>query len=117
GVLAGAAVLFVAFLVVKLRPRVGGRAALSAEVRAARSRAHAATDARARAEALCEAGKLSVAHGGRWTAAAGFFLRAMNADPAWAGAVEGLVSALHRRRPRLLEKILWRRLGHVPWDE
>ena len=116
-VLAGTAVAFLSFLLVKMRPGGGGRGALSADVRAARARAHAATTPRARAEALVEAGRLSVRSGGRWTAAAGFFLRAMNADPGWPDAVQQLVSTFHLRRPRLLEKMLWRRLGHLPWDD
>jgi hypothetical protein len=115
--LAAAAVLFLAFLLLKLRPTSGRRGALSADVRAARARAYAATTPRARAEALCEAGALAVKQGRRWTAGAGFFLRAMNADPAWPEAVANTVAALHRRRPKLLEKILWRRMAHVPWDE
>jgi hypothetical protein len=71
---------------------------------------------RARAEALCEAGELAVQAGARWTAAVGFFLRAMNADPTWPDAVDRMVAALHKRRARALEQILWRRLAHVPWD-
>jgi hypothetical protein len=114
--LAVAAVSFLGFLLVKLRPGGGGPGALSADVRAARDRAHAATTPRARAEALVEAGRLSVRTRGRWTAAAGFFLRAMNADPTWPDAVHQLVSAFKMRRPRLLEKMLWRRLGALPWD-
>jgi hypothetical protein len=31
--------------------------------------------------------------------------------------VTGLVQAFRRRRPRLLEKILWRRLSVLPWDD
>src|SRR5690242_15501373 len=114
-VLVGAAVLFLGFLVVKMRPGSPKRGALAAEVRAARARAYAAKTPRDRSEALCEAGR-AAASGARWTAAAGFFLRAMNADPTWPEGVRSTARALHRRRPRLLEKILWRRLGHVPWD-
>jgi hypothetical protein len=116
-VLAGAAVLFMAFLLVKLRPTSSRRGALSPEVQAARSRAFAATDLRARAEAFTEAGALAATHGRRYTVAAGFFLRAMHADPAYPGAVLRMVTVLHKRRPRLLEKILWRRLAQVPWDD
>lgn len=116
-VLAGVAVLFLAFLLWRMRPGTPRRVAIGAEVRAARARARAASTPRARAEALCEAGELAVKDGARWTAAAGSFLRAMNADPTWPDAVSRLVAAFRRRRPRLLEKILWRRLGHLPWDE
>jgi hypothetical protein len=59
---------------------------------------------------------LSLQGGARWTAAAGSFLRAMNADPTWPDAVAELVAAFRKRRPRMLERILWRRLGNLPWD-
>jgi len=41
----------------------------------------------------------------------------MNADPTWPAAVHQMVSTFKTRRPQLLEKVLWRRLGHLPWDE
>src|SRR5262245_46101265 len=110
-VLAVMAVLFTAFLLVKLRPLSNRRRGLAPEVRAARSRAVAATDLRARAEAFCEAGTLAATHGRRWTAAAGFFLRAMHADPTFPVAVERMVAVFQKRRPKLLEKMLWRRLA------
>jgi hypothetical protein len=116
-VLAGAAVLFLGFLLVRMWPGGPRRAALGADVRAARERARAAATPRARAEALCEAGRLSAREGGRWTAAAGFFIRALNADPTWPDAVVQLAHTFRRRRPRALEKILWRRLGLLPWDD
>jgi hypothetical protein len=115
-VLASVAVLFLAFLVWQMRPGGRHRSTGGADVRAARARAIAATSPRARAEALCEAGTLAARGPGRWTVA-GSFLRAMNADPTWPESVEQLVAALRRRRPRLLEKILWRRLGRLPWDD
>ena len=116
-VLAGAALLFLGYLLVRMRPSGGSaRGALSAEVRAARDRARKATDPRERAEAYCRAGNLALENGGRPTAAAGFFLRAIKADPTWAGAIEQVVAAFSRRRPRLLEKMLWRRLGNTTWD-
>src|SRR5690242_3013815 len=103
-VLAGAAVLFLGFLLVKMWPggRLGARTALGGEVRAARDRARGAATPRERAEALCEAGRLSVREGGRWTAAAGFFIRALNADPTGPDTVTQLVHTFRRRRPRLL---------------
>ncbi len=115
--LVAVAVLFLAFLLVQMRPGGFRREGLGGEVRAARDRAHAAKTPRERAEALCEAGSLAVRDGARWTAAAGFFLRALNADPTWPDAVALLAAAFRRRRPRLLEKILWRRLGNLPWDD
>src|ERR1700760_615116 len=96
-VLTGVAMLFLGFLIVRMRPGGSGRGALSADVRAARDRARAAATPRERAEALVEAGRLSVKSGGRWTAGAGFFLRAMNADPTWPDAVHQLVSTFKMR--------------------
>src|ERR1700684_4339555 len=104
--LVGVALLFLAFVIWRVRPGGGGRRALGQGVRAARDRARAASDPRARAEAFCEAATLAVADGARWTSATGFFLRAMSADPTWPGAVTALADAFHRRRPRMLEKIL-----------
>jgi hypothetical protein len=115
--LAGAALLFLAFVVWRVRPGGGGRLVLGPGARAARDRARAATDPRARAEAFCEAATLAVQDGARWTSATGFFLRAMSADPTWPGAVTALAGAFRRRRPRMLEKILWRRLAQLPWDD
>src|SRR5262249_5676172 len=115
--LVAVAAVFIAFLLFQMRPGLDGRRSLSADVKAARDRAREAATPRARAEALAEAGTLAVQDGARWTAAAGFFLRAMNADPTWPDAVPQLVALFPRRRPRLLEKILWRRLGHLPWDD
>ena len=40
----------------------------------------------------------------------------MRLDPCSAVPVEEAVAALERARPRLLEKLLWRRLARVPWD-
>lgn len=116
-VLAGAAVLFLGFLLVRMWPGGPRREALGAEARAARERARSAATPRARAEALCDAAKLAVRDGGRWTAAAGLFIRALNADPTWPDAVVQLAQTFRRRRPRLLEKMLWRRLGLLPWDD
>jgi hypothetical protein len=115
--LAAAAILFLGYLVVRMIPGRRRRAVLTDTVRAARQRAHEAATPHDRAAALAEAGTLAVRDGARWTAAAGFFLRAMNAEPTWTGAVQQTVEALRRRRPRMLEKILWRRLGALPWDD
>jgi hypothetical protein len=110
------AVLFLGFLLLKMRPlRVQRR--MPIEVRRARERARMAGTPRARAEALCDAAVLSARKAGRWTAAAGLFLRAMRADPTWAGPVQLAIRTLHKRRPRLLETMLWRRLAQLPWDE
>jgi hypothetical protein len=116
-VLAGVAVLFLAFLLWRMRPGGPRRRGLGAGARAARDRARAAPTPQARAEALCEAGTLAVEDGARWSSAAGAFLRAMNADPSSAFVIEQLATAFRRRRPRMLERILWRRLGNLPWDD
>lgn len=116
-VLAVAAVLFLVFLIVRVRPRGPLRGRVREEVRAARRRATEATTPRAQAEALCEAGTLALRDGPRWNLSAGLFLRAMKADPAWAELVEIVVRLFRRRRPRLLEKILWRRLSNTVWDD
>lgn len=112
--LVGAAVVFVVFLLVKMRPAWPLRARSSAEVRAARDRAREATTARGKAEALCEAGEIA-ARSALAVSSVGYFLRAMRADPEWPLAVERTARAL-ARRPRLVERIMWRRLAEVPWD-
>jgi tetratricopeptide (TPR) repeat protein len=112
--LVGAAVLFLLFLVVKLRPAGFGRPGFAAEIRAAKQRAREAKTSEARAEALAEAGRLARASG-RYALAAALFQRAMKTDPTSVDAVEHAAAALERR-PRLLESLLWRRLAHVPWD-
>jgi hypothetical protein len=114
--LAVAALLFLGYLLVRLRPGREKRAAMTDTVRAARARVLEAATPRARAEALAEVGVIAAREGGRWTSAAGYFLRAMSSDPTWPGGVQQTVASLRRRRPRMLEKILWRRLGALPWD-
>src|SRR5262245_31547912 len=113
--LAGAAVLFLAFLVLKLRPRRRGRAALGKQLREARVRAHRASTPRDKAESLCAAAKLAC-EARRWRAVAGFYLRAMNADPTWSDPIDSAIQRLERTRPTLLKTMLWRRLANVPWD-
>lgn len=114
--LAGAAALFLLFLLIKMRPARQRRDALSEAVQAARERARRAATVDERAEAFCEAGVLALRSQRRVTAAVGFFVRAMRADPTSARVIEQMCRALARRRPRLLEKILWRRLAVLPWD-
>lgn len=71
---------------------------------------------RQRAEALMHAGDLFAAERGGDLAAVGHYLRAMRADPAWIAPILKLRHLLWRDRPRMLERILWRRLAAVPWD-
>jgi hypothetical protein len=113
--LAGAAVLFLTFLVLKLRPRGRAKSVEGRKLSAARRRAASATTSRERADALCEAGRIARdAH--RFRLSAAYFLRAMNAEPTDVACVERAITALERRRPRLLEKVLWRRLANLPFD-
>lgn len=114
--LAGVSLLFLVFLVVQLRPVRGRRGGLNGEIRAARQRARAATSPRAKAEALCEAASIAAKKLFQ-RSAAGLLLRAMRADPAWPHPIELATSTLQARRPRLLERLLWKRLSDLPWDD
>lgn len=108
--LLGAAALFAGYLLTKLRPLWSrGRGAGIAEVDALRKRAREAPDPTRRADALLAAGE-AAARAGRWTSAAGLFLRALRGLPDSASAVERTTAAL-RARPRLLRALLERRLG------
>lgn len=115
--LIGAAVVFVGFVVLKLRlgVSIARRGELAAEVRGARARVYAAKGGDARSRALCEAA-IVAARAGRWTSTAGFLLRAIRAAPTSARPVDLLISELTVRRPKLVEKVLWRRLAQLPWD-
>jgi hypothetical protein len=115
-VLGCVALLFLAYMVWRVWPRADQARAIGPEVRAARDRARTAATGAERALALCDAAELAVRGGARWTSAVGFFLRAWKADPAAAEPVTRAIAALRRRRPRVLEKMLWRRLGSLPWD-
>jgi hypothetical protein len=81
----------------------------------ARTRVESAATPADRARALCDAGDASGQTLGSPTSALGYYLRAMRTDPNSAEpvlrAARGLV-----RRPRALEKLLWRRLGGTPWE-
>ena len=104
-VLVGICILFGAYMVSQLWPgRRNGARAVLAEVRDARRRAAAATSPSERADALADAAE-AAARARRWTSSAGLFLRALRADDAL------------RPRPRVIEAILWRRLGAIPDDD
>ncbi|NUQ75722.1 MAG: hypothetical protein HUU21_19435 [Polyangiaceae bacterium] len=113
--LAGAAVLFLVFLLVQFRPARGRKPAREAALREAKKRVVSASTARDKADALCEAGEIAW-EGALRVRAAGYFLRALRADPTWPGAVERMTASLHKRRPRWLERVLWKRLADLPWD-
>lgn len=112
-VVAGA---FIVFLLAKLLPLTPRRAGASPGLLEARARVRSAATPRDRAIALCDAAEAALAQPFGSTRAAAYFMRAMRADPTFAGSVERAASALARRRARLLEKLLWRRLAATPWD-
>jgi hypothetical protein len=113
-VIAGA---FVVFLIAKMLPVGRSGIASSPELTAAKIRAKEAASPRERAAALCDAGEAALALPFGATRAVAYFLRAMRVDPAWPGSIERAASALAKRRARMLEKLLWRRLAATPWDQ
>lgn len=113
-----AAVVFLAFLLVRMWPgglgEGGGRAARAAH-RAATERLARATNDGERVDALVDAGNASaklVSGGGR---AVSYYLRAMKLAPTSADLVNRVARGMERR-PRGLENILWRRLGAEDWQ-
>jgi hypothetical protein len=108
------AIAFGLFLVFKVRPSIGegGRESAGA-LRDAKRRIEEAKDGPGRARALCDAADSSVSLG-RWNGAVGFYLRAMREDPHATEIVERAATAL-ARRPRALEKLMWRHLAAEPW--
>jgi hypothetical protein len=105
---------FLAALVWRVRPLVGGAARGRAgreAVKAAHARVDAAKTAAERADALCDAAGLVGTGGAR-----GLYLRAMREAPASVAIVERAAASL-ARRPRALEALLWRRLGATPWAD
>lgn len=112
--LAVATAAFLAVLVWRVRPLVGGAARGRAgreAVRAAHARIDAAKTPAERADALCDAAGLVGAGSAR-----GLYLRAMREAPASTAIVERAAASL-ARRPRALEALLWRRLGATPWPD
>lgn len=110
------AAAFVVFLLAKLLPVRARRAANGAQLTAAKVRVRAAKTDRERAEALCEAADAALAAPFGATRAAAYFMRAMRADPAWPGSASRAAAALAGRRPRVLRRMMWRRLAATPWD-
>lgn len=107
---------FVVFLLAKMLPFGARRAGAGPALRGARTKVREAKTDRGRAEALCDAGEATLGQPFGATRASAYFLRAMRADPKWAGSVERATAALAPRRGRLLDKVLWRRLAATPWD-
>jgi hypothetical protein len=109
---------FTLFLAWKYRPRLGrvARRPLGEEVRAARERARSAGTSREKAEAFVVAAEAATRDPGGFTAAAGYYFRAMKADPAACAPIEGLRRLLERRQPERLESVLWHRLASLRWS-
>ena len=108
---AGAAAIFVMFLVWKMWPSVRPfhrRHALDPRLPVLRAKA-AVVSGPARAAALCEAGAVSLERS-RQTAAFGYYLRAARADAGAGEPIRGIARALDRK-PRSLERVLWRHLS------
>lgn len=108
------AIAFAAFMVFKMRPAIGdeGRAKVAA-LKEAKQRIEAAKEDADKARALCDAGDACAALG-RANTAVGFYLRAFRADPRSMELVDRASTAL-ARRPRAVEKLMWRRLAAAPW--
>lgn len=114
--LAVAAAAFGAFILWQVRPAIGGgRRPLRAVLKAARARIDAAKTDDERASALCDAGDACAAAIGRSGAAMQFYLRAMRQRPEDAELLNRAIKGL-ARKPRALEKLLWRRLGSETWS-
>lgn len=114
--LAIATLAFGAFVLWQVRPSFGRRGIPTRKAfKAARAKVAAAKDDAARAAALCDVGDACAGQLGRASAAAAYYLRAMRCAPESPAVVERASSGL-QRRPRVLENLLWRRLGHGPWS-
>ena len=102
---------FLAVLLWKIRPLVPGpRLGASREaMREASARIEAAPNEKERAIALCDAADLL-----NPVSAQGLYMRAIRADPASVVVIERAVAAL-AKRPRVLERLLWRYLAGSPW--
>jgi hypothetical protein len=113
--LLGAVALFGAYLIIRFRPGATHRRKLQRAVTDARARAHAARTPEARSEALCDAG-IAASKRKRWTAALGYFLRAMRASPTSPEIINRAAACL-APRPDLAESVLWRRISALPDDD
>jgi hypothetical protein len=111
-----ASFVFVAFLLWRLRPSMGGAGGRGkgGALRAAKQRVETAKSAEERALALCDAGDAAAGGLAGGDSAVGYYLRAMRTNPSSAELVARAAQGL-ARRPRALESLLWRRLGAEPW--
>jgi hypothetical protein len=113
-----AAAAFVLFLSWKYRPTFGraARRPADADVRAARERARLAKSPREKADAFVLAAQVAAGEPDGLTAALGYYVRAMRADPTACEPLQGLRDLLERKRPELLESVLWHRLSILGWS-
>jgi hypothetical protein len=111
--LVAATAAFLALLLWRVRPFIGGRGGEGGReaLREAQARIEAAKTGPERALALCDA-----ADRRRAGEAKGMYLRAMREDPASPAVVARAVAGLSHR-PRALESLLWRYLSNRPWSE
>jgi len=115
-----AVVVFVAFLLLKLRVSLRPRDPEVTEARrkiaqAKRRARGAGEDADARARAWLDASRIALAELDRPGLAASYARRALRADPDAVDAVDQVVAALEQgSRHRTLERFLWRRLDGAP---
>jgi hypothetical protein len=112
------AAAFLLFLSWKYRPTLGriARRPADGEVRAARERARSASSPREKAEAYVVAAQAASRGPDGLTASLGYYVRAMRADPTACEPVRGLCDLLERKRPELLESVLWHRLAILSWS-
>ena len=110
--------VFVLYLLWQMRPVFRRRAVngLASAAWDARVQARAASTPRARALAFCSAGDAFASQRGGLLVAVAHYLRAMRADRLCTTPLDKLAALLRSRRPRLLERILWRRLGSTEWQ-
>ncbi len=111
-----AAVVFGAFVLYRFRPAIGGDTKKPGRgvLKEARDRlANAKNDAE-KSDALAAAGDACARTVGLGGAASSYYLRAMRLAPDSVELVDRAAQGL-ARRPRLLETLMWRRLGMEPW--
>src|SRR4051794_22156468 len=111
------AILFVVFLATKMRPLRVVRGGLSDEALAARKRGEEAKTPADRAAAFADAAAFTAESSlARWDTVAALFLRAIHADPTSVAVIRRAIEVMEPRRPRKLERVLWRALARTPWD-
>jgi len=100
-----------AVLLWRVRPLIPGRrlGASREAMRAASARIEAASNDTERALALCDAADLM-----NPASSQGLYMRAIRADPTSVAVIERAMVAF-ARRPRALERLLWRYLAGSPW--